>query len=325
MNTSSGVVVIGRNEGERLGRCLDTVVRSAAPVVYVDSGSRDASVATARAKGVPVIELDPSIPFTAARARNEGLRFLREAFADLAYVQFVDADCELIDGWLDQAVEFLDRHERVAAVGGRLREQFPQGTIYNMLCDIEWDVPAGEARACGGIFMVRAGAFESARGFRSDMICGEEPELCIRLRAAGWRIWRLPDPMASHDASMTRFGQWWKRSRRNGYGHALGASLHGEPPEQHGVRESRRAWFWGCALPLAGLACTAFAGPVGLLLFALYPLQVVRLALGGARSARENWWLALFLVVGKFAEMHGQLEFVTRRCLGSPARLIEYK
>jgi GT2 family glycosyltransferase len=303
-----GVVVIGRNEGERLGVCLDSVVRLAVPMVYVDSGSTDGSVAMARRAGIPVVELDPGSPFTAARARNEGFRFLRQAFPGLAYVQFVDGDCALANGWLEKAVEFLDQHERVAAVCGRLREQFPRATVYHLLCDIEWDLPAGESSACGGIAMVRASAFESAQGFRADLACGEEPELCVRLRAAGWRIWRLPDEMATHDAGMTRFGQWWKRSQRTGYGYAACASLW--------VRESRRAWFWGLAMPLAAILCTAFAGPSGLALLAIYPLQVARLALRGARSTRENWWHALFLVIGKFPEMLGQLKFLARRYLG---------
>jgi GT2 family glycosyltransferase len=307
MSTRIGVVVIGRNEGERLQASLDSVVSREVPVVYVDSGSTDGSVSLARGKGVPVIELDPRTAFSAARARNEGFRIMREK--GVLHVQFVDGDCALAEGWLERAAEFLDEHPQVAAVCGRLREQFAQQTVYNLLCDIEWDLPAGEASWCGGIFMMRASAFESVQGFRADMVCGEEPELCIRLRAAGWRIWRLADEMALHDARMSRFGQWWRRCLRNGYGHALGASLH----ENHGVRELRRARFWALAVPAAALAGTALIGPAGLALFAIYPLQVARLALRGGRSRRENWWNAVFLVIGKFPEMAGQLKFLGRR------------
>jgi GT2 family glycosyltransferase len=296
-----GIVVIGRNEGERLAASLDSVSRLAVPMVYVDSGSTDGSVEHVRARAMPVVELDPSLPFTAARARNEGFRWFR----DVAYVQFVDGDCVLAAGWLQKAAEFLDRHADVAVVCGRLREEFPRATVYQLLCDIEWDVPAGEASACGGIAMVRAAAFEAVGGFRADRLCGEEPELCARLRAAGWRVWRLPDAMATHDARMKRFGQWWKRSQRTGYGYAADTALW--------RRESRRAWFWGFTLPVAALLSMVLAGPAALALLALYPLQVVRLALRGARSARENWWHALFLVVGKFPETLGQLQYLARR------------
>jgi GT2 family glycosyltransferase len=194
-----------------------------------------------------------------------------------------------------------------------------------MLCDIEWDMPAGEAKTCGGIAMMRASAFEGAQGYRSDMVAGEEPELCVRLRAAGWRIWRLDQEMALHDAAMTRFGQWWKRMLRAGYAFAQGAALHGAPPERHCVRESRSAWFWGLAIPAAALGFVLWCGAFGLLVFLIYPIQIVRLATRGRRSPRENWWRAAFLVLGKFPEMLGQAKFLYYRYRGRQSRLIEYK
>jgi len=131
--------------------------------------------------------------------------------------------------------------------------------------------------------------------------------------------------MTSHDAAMTRFGQWWKRSKRTGYGSAEGASLHGTPPERFLVRESRSAWFWGLGLPLLAFVCTSLVGPAGLMAFAIYPLQVIRLALRGNRSRRENWWRAVFLVIGKFPEVLGQAKFISDRAFGSRSKLIEYK
>ena len=323
--TSFGVVAIGRNEGERLRKCLESLAAQAALVIYVDSGSTDDSIPIARSIGSEVVELDMRTPFTAARARNEGFRYLRDLAPALSYVQFVDGDCEVVDGWLKAAVEFLDAHPRVAAVCGRRRERYPGRSIYNLLCDIEWDVPIGEAKACGGDAMMRIDAFEKAGGYRADLIAGEEPELCVRLRAAGWRVWRLQQEMTLHDAAMSRFGQWWKRTVRGGYAYALGADLHGSPPERSGVRESRSAWFWGLGLPLFAFACTAFIGPFGLAALFVYLLQMVRLALRGERSARENWLRAAFLVLGKFPEMLGQAKFLLDRAFGNRSSLIEYK
>ncbi len=321
----AGVVVIGRNEGDRLPRCLRSLAGSAAPVVYVDSGSSDGSVARARAAGALVLELDPRLPFTAARARNAGLERLRAAAPGLDYVQFVDADCELAGDWLERAVAFLAAHDEVAAVSGRLRERFPGLSIYNTLCDIEWGVPTGEAKSCGGIAMMRVRSIDAVHGFRSDLIAGEEPELCARLRKAGWKIWRLAHDMGTHDASMTRFGQWWTRSVRAGYAAAQGASLHGAPPERLGVRESRSEWIWSLVIPLATLALGQWLGAWALGLLAIYPAQIVRLTLRGRRTPRENRLYALFLVLGKFPGMLGQLKFVYQRLIGRQSRLIEYK
>lgn len=320
-----GVVVIGRNEGERLEKCLDSLVGFLGPVVYVDSGSTDGSVEMARARGITVLGLDMHVPFTAARARNEGYARLRELAPDLAYVQFVDGDCTATGGWLDAAVMFLVDHPDVAVVSGRLREKFPEKSVYNMLCDIEWDAPVGEANACGGIAMMRVGAFESVQGFRNDLIAGEEPELCVRLRGSGWRIWRLATEMAIHDAAILRFSQWWVRTMRAGHAYAQGASLHGESPMRHNQRETRSAWFWGLVIPAAILGLSLWWGPWAFLLLTVYPLQVVRLAIRGKRSRAENWWRAVFLVLGKFPEMLGQLKFLMHRHLRKQTRLIEYK
>jgi len=320
-----GVVVIGRNEGERLRRCLASLQSDARYIVYVDSGSTDGSVAMSRALGVTVEALDLSTPFTAARARNQGLGRLLESHPALRYVFFVDGDCEVVGGWLEKARQFLAEHSKVAVVCGRRRERHPQQSIYNLLCDIEWDTPTGETRACGGDALMRIPALREVNGYRQDLICGEEPELCVRLRQAGWQIWRLDAEMTLHDAAMYRFGQWWKRTLRGGYAFAQGAHLHGAPPERHWVSERRRAWLWGLWFPLGALASTAVFGAPALLLLMIYPLQVVRLALRGRRTRRENWWLAGALVLGKFPEMLGQLQFVLDNRRRVKRRLIEYK
>jgi GT2 family glycosyltransferase len=320
-----GAVVIGRNEGERLRHCLESVRTGVSHVVYVDSGSDDGSVEMSSSLGIAVVRLDPDVPFTAARARNEGFRRLLEICPTAAYVLFVDGDCEVVEGWLEVACEFLDQHPDCAAACGRRRERYPEKSVYNMLCDLEWDTPIGETKACGGDVLMRARALQQVGGYRADLICGEEPELCVRLRAAGWRIWRLGVDMTLHDAAMYRFGQWWKRALRGGYGFAQGVSLHGAAPERHWVRESRRAWIWGAGIPVGTLVAMAAAGWWGLLVLSVYPLQVMRLALRGTRSARENWWSAGALVLGKFPEMLGQLRFTFNRLRHLQPRLIEYK
>ena len=325
MATGIGVVVIGRNEGPRLERCLISLIGSAQKVVYVDSGSTDNSVPMARKLGVEVVELDMTIPFTAARARNEGFARVQQLLPTMRYVQFVDGDCEVVGTWLPQAQAFLDARPDVAVVCGRRRERFPQRSIYNFLCDREWDTPVGEAKACGGDALMRADAFAAASGYRADLIAGEEPELCVRLRASGWKVWRLGEEMTLHDAAMTRFKQWWQRSMRGGYAFAEGAFLHGAAPEQHWLRESRRAWFWGLGIPLAAVVASLILGWFGLLLLLIYPVQVMRLARRGDGLPRENWLLAFFLVLGKFPEMVGQVKFLLSRIVGGKTALIEYK
>jgi len=334
-----GVVVIGRNEGERLKKCLASVVGAARAVVYVDSASTDGSAQMAGEMGAAVIGLDVSIPFRPGRARNEGFRRLRELVPDLAYVQFVDGDCEIVAGWIEKAAAFLDAHPDIAVVSGRLRERYPERSIYNKLMAIEWDShPRGEAKACGGNALMRVDVFAAMNGYHSDLMAGEEPELCVRMRGAGWRIWFLNEHLAWHDAGMTRFGQWWKRAVRDGYTLAQvacllaqGACLHGAAPEEYRsirrslVRVLLRTWFWALALPLAAFTLALWWSLWALLLLLLYPLQIILVRVRGAYAPRRNRWHAVFQVLANFAQILGQLRFLTDRCFQRQPRLIEYK
>ena len=313
-----GAVIIGRNEGDRLIRCLASVVPVVDRAVYVDSGSSDDSVSAARAAGVEVVELDVALPFTAARARNAGLERLRAAGAP-DYVQFIDGDCELQPGWIATARAFLESHPAAAVVCGRRRERFPEATLWNRLIDIEWDSPVGLARACGGDSLMRSAPLIAAGGFREDFIAGEEPELCYRLRQGGWEVHRIDAEMTLHDAAMTRFSQWWKRSRRAGHTYAEGAALYGRGPERYNVARERRSLMWGAGVPLAaGLG--ALVTPWALLILLAWPAQAARLMLRG-----EGWERAVFLTLGKVAEAQGAIGYRLAQWRGRKVRLIEYK
>jgi GT2 family glycosyltransferase len=318
------VVAIGRNEGERLKGCLRSL-STVRPLVYVDSGSTDGSAQWSRNLGAEVIELDMRVPFTAARARNVGLRRLLELAPDLTYIQFIDGDCEVDKAWPERAIAFLEEHRDVAAVCGRRRERYPDRSVYNWLCDRDWDRPFGETRSFGGDVMIRATALTAVGGYREDLIAGEEPELCVRLRSAGWRIWRLDCEMTLHDAAMAHFNQWWRRALRAGHAYAQGARLHGSPPERHFIWETRRAWLWGVWLPLVCLLSVILFGALGCILWLIYPLQIFRQTMRNQGSLKDRALLALFQVLSRFPEGLAQISFLRDRLFGRQARLIEYK
>jgi GT2 family glycosyltransferase len=319
-----GAVAIGRNEGDRLKRCL-SAIKDVARTIYVDSGSTDGSIEWTLRQGIEVLELDRNQPFTAGRARNAGFVKLKATYADLRYVQFVDGDCEICADWLDLAMAHLEANPKIAVVCGRLRERQVEHSIYNWLCDREWQGPVGEIRECGGIAMMRVAAFETVRGFREDLIAGEEPDLCVRLRASGWRVWRLDSNMAVHDAAMTKFSQWWHRSTRTGYAYAQGAYLHGKWPERHKVWESRRAWIWSLWLPLACILASITFRPWGWLTWSIYPLQIIRQAIRNQGSWTERFLLAFFHLAMRLPECVGQLMFWRDIVMKRQRGLIEYK
>jgi len=319
-----GTVVIGRNEGQRLVTCLKALINSLDHIVYVDSGSSDSSLHEAEALGVAAISLDMSIAFTAARARNEGAQYLLSHFGELEYIQFIDGDCEMQPEWIDTAAHFLDEHTDYAVACGRRRERFPEQSIYNQLCDIEWNTPVGDALACGGDALIRVEAYKQVNGYRDDLIAGEEPEMCFRLREKNWKIHRLDEEMTLHDAAMTEFTQWWNRTVRTGYAFALGSSIHGQSDERYWVKERQRIVVWGIFIPVSIVLLMLYS-PVFLGLWLVYLVQVVRVSLSRPDLGWIKFSWAAGVVFGKLAEACGLLRFWSDRLRNKKNKIIEYK
>ena len=332
MSASIAVVVIGRNEGERLKRSLASVQAQVTRIVYVDSGSRDDSVAHARNLGIEVVELDTSEPFTAARGRNAGFMALQRAGDLPDFVQFIDGDCLLVPGWIAAGVAHLESRSDLGIVTGWRCEIERDRSVYNAICDFEWHRPAGPIEACGGDMMVRARAFLTLGGFNSQVIAAEDDEFCVRMRKTGLGIERLPLAMTRHDAAMTRLSEWWRRAVRSGHGFAQVGHLH----SVHFRAERRRVWLYGLLLPLLALGGLGLllAGSVqagGLIVAAVlagYGLSWVRTVQGLIRARlppREALHHALYLSLSKFPNLIGMLTYHFRRWQQRDMHIIEYK
>jgi GT2 family glycosyltransferase len=329
-----GAVLIGRNEGAALHACIYSTAPRVAAVVYVDSGSTDDSVAFAKDQGVEVVALDTSVPFTAARARDAGLQKLLELHPHLAFVQFVDGDCEVDERWLDTAHAALTAAgtpggEKLAVVCGRRRERFPEASKYNRHCDMEWNTPVGEAKACGGDAMMRIQAYQQAGGFNTALICGEEPELCIRIRRAGWTVQRLDAEMTLHDAKITTFHQFWKRSVRGGWAYAEGSAMYGKAPERHCNRQCINSCVYGAILPviLLGFAWLTYGISlvVMLLVYARHLWSVRNDRIRHGDEPGHAMMYAKLATIAKLPETIGVMKYWQSRLLGKQATIIEYK
>lgn len=320
--TGVGFVVIGRNEGPRLELCLRSALIHSTRVIYADSASTDQSRAIAEQLGATVVALPAEGALTAARGRDAGYRELRKRFPDCKFVQFIDGDCILQPGWLETAITFLHGHPDVGVVCGRRFEAHPDASIYNALCDQEWNTPIGEARECGGDALVRCGALDQAGGFNPLMLAGEEPEMTARMRAAGWRIWRLDAPMTEHDARILSFGQWWRRTQRGGFGYAQVWSATRTLPQRLYGRQLRSAFAWAVMLPfLLILGAILARQPIILLLIpTAYAVQLLRIALRSAGDGRLT--RAALILAAKIPEAIGAARFFLG---GGPSRVAEYK
>ncbi|MDD3935999.1 glycosyltransferase family 2 protein [Rhodoferax sp.] len=317
-----GVVVIGRNEGPRLIRCLESVLRLGCPVVYADSNSSDGSVAKAKRMGAAVARLDPSRPMNAARGRKAGFDRLLQMHPALKHVLFLDGDCELDAAFLPAAQAAMLARPEVAVVCGRRRERHPQASVYNRMADLEWNTPVGECDSCGGDALFSVRAYVQAGGFDDTVLAGEEPELCSRIRRQGFQVLRINVAMSWHDMNMHQLSQWWRRGVRTGYG-AL------DVRRRHGVQEFNRllvsAWVWVLAWPLVSLALVAgaafsagatAAGWLALFAVSLLPLQVLRVARTGRQrglALPDALAYGALMMVNKWACAWGQLKWMMEK------------
>lgn len=323
-----GVVVIARNEGERLVACLASLRAARVPIVYADSASSDGSPERARAEGAEVVVLDAARPLNAARGRNAGWARLLELQPALRYVFFVDGDCCVAPGFLAAARAALEHDPGLGAVCGRRRERHPERSVFNRLVDCEWDTPVGEAETFGGDVVVRVAALRASGGYDEGLNQGEDPELAFRLRRAGWRIRRLDAEMTLHDVALLRLAAWRRRHQRGGYAYAHGAAKHRAAPGRFGQRAVASILVWGLGLPLAvaaGLWPSGGASLLGLLLYTRpwTRIRAERLRRGDppARAREYATWITL----GKLDEAIGVLRCAWALATGREALTMEYK
>lgn len=324
-----GLVAIGRNEGKRLHQCLLSVIGKVDHIVYVDSGSTDGSVELALRLGVAVVELDMSIPFTAARARNAGFEQLRFEHPKVEYIQFIDGDCEVVSGWIEAAALALDANPKAVAVCGWRRERYPERSIYNRICDVEWRMGSvGPTLSFGGDVMIRAEALAAVKGYDGSVIAAEDDELSVRLRRAGGTLLRIDRDSTLHDADMHSVLQWWQRARRCGYAFAQVSHMHGAPPERKFIKEIRRTWLWGGVIPLVALSLTLPTHGLSLIVFGRYPLTALRAIYKtrqrGLTFADSCSW-GLSCAVSVFPEAIGALGFHLNRLGNKQHSILEYK
>lgn len=307
-----GIVVIGRNEAVNLKRCFQSLAHINTPKVYVDSASTDQSLAIAKSfEGIQTIVLTNNFPLTAARGRNEGFFHLTHQFPSIEYVQFIDGDCHLEEGWLEAAKAKMEENKDVGLVNGILKELNPTLSPFKQVTALEWEMPSGEVNASGGNCFVRTKVFRELGGFNIEIPAAEDTEFCLRLRLRGWKIWHLHRPMAVHDTRVVTFLDFCKRSRRTGYAFSHVAWLHRHSPEKLFFRENLSTIFYGGILPLLSFGLAYWTGGYSLLLLFLYPLLLLKIYY----SARKTWdhsdaWLyAASCVIAKFPGFIGSCQF----------------
>jgi cellulose synthase/poly-beta-1,6-N-acetylglucosamine synthase-like glycosyltransferase len=326
------VVIIGRDEGNRLVRCIESVQRMDWPknrfeIIYVDSASQDGSQMRAKNLGIRVIELETKWP-TAALGRNAGWHA-----AANPYILFLDGDTILHPNFVKNACRpFADSN--VAVVCGSRREIAPQKSIYNRVVDLDWVAPMGPSEYCGGDAMIRRSILEEVGGYDDKLIAGEEPEMCARIRAKGYTVLRINHPMTEHDINMTHFSEYWRRAVRTGYAYEEITSRFRGTNEKLWIEESRRSQNHAVFFLTLFLAATL----TSIRYMTLLPLlgATVATLLLSVRTAIKSKWRSPDLTTRLLYGVHshfqhipifvGQIRYhIEKLSKHRPARLIEYK
>jgi glycosyltransferase involved in cell wall biosynthesis len=229
------VVLIARNEEERIGDCVTSVLEAIrgldAEVLLVDSASQDRTVAIARGLGVRTLSIPADADPSAALGRRIG-----EQSCSGRYIQFLDGDMTVDTGWLSAALDYLAAADRsVAAVAGEIRQnrtanphrEYRRRNLARMTRASE----PRELKSLYGAFMIRADVLREAGSFDPCLKANEEGDLSDRLRAAGYRIMLLPHLACSHHVTdcegllatlrhelhdYVTAGQFFRKSLRNG-------------------------------------------------------------------------------------------------------------
>ncbi len=334
---SMAVVVIGRNESTHLRACLDSIRAleyspAKVEVIYVDSASTDNSRELASELGARVLAVNGD-PMTAARGRNAGWTSTQAPF-----ILFLDGDTVVHPRFVAVALASLDQDPAIAAVWGHRRESQPQASIYNRLLDLDWMYPPGWTEFFGGDVLIRRDALASVNGYNPELIAGEEPEMCRRLRGhlhngTPWKILHIDAPMTQHDLRMTHFSQYWKRATRAGHAYEQVSGLFRDTTDPFWTpearRNERRALFWLCLVAASLIA--------GFILRSAWPIvfSAGLILLAAVRSAwkvrdRSKSWPTL-LLFGLHSHLQvipiylGQLRYRFARARKRKVTLIEYK
>jgi len=187
------VIIVNYNTGHMLGPCLNSLrLQRAKEVIIVDNASRDDSleIIGGHFKDVKLIASPENLGF--ARANN-----LAAQSSSGKYLFFLNPDTEVMPGAIRTLITFMEENPKIGLAGATIIN--PDGTGQS-----SWETrypgqrPAGDpyknlpgkiAWILGAAMITERKVFQDMGGFDSDFfLYGEDLDLCLRYRKAGWEI-----------------------------------------------------------------------------------------------------------------------------------------
>lgn len=196
------IIIPCKNEESHIELCLNSVLEqtknlSNTEVLVIDSISADESIEKAKQFPVDIIQLRDNWFSSPASARYLGCLNTTGK-----YILVIDADMELLPGFLEKAVDFMQKNTQAAGAAGMGSEYYDDGSVLedlykrgNRLAPVDF---------LGGAAMFRREALLASGGYFNPFLKSEEEhELCRRILKAGFKLFSLPDPMIKHHTSLS--------------------------------------------------------------------------------------------------------------------------
>ena len=207
-------VIIARNQAAHVARVVQSVLDEPLvdEVLLVDSASADDTVDRAKDFQIKVVQLLETQSLSPSAGRRVGFELTSGGF-----VLFLDGDMQLLPGWTARAIDLLSSELDVAAVAGAVVNVYDDERPESIARDGSGEATELRCRHTGGMAIYRRAALEQVGGFHPYLRSDEEPELCLRIRRAGFRLLKLDLPAALHFTSAPTLASLFERRRRNLY------------------------------------------------------------------------------------------------------------
>ena len=187
------VIIIAKNEEERIGKCLDSVMKLkkkySTEIIFVDSASTDRTIEIASKYPIQIYQLNKSKLLNPSAGR-----YIGTSKAKGRYILFIDGDSILIKNFVDRALEIL-KDPKIAAVGGK-RIFRKKGESLKIKEKSTGEIK--EYKTIGGTGVYKRESIEKGGTFNPYMGGQEERELCFRIRNLGYKIVKIDIPMEIH-------------------------------------------------------------------------------------------------------------------------------
>ena len=240
------IIIKALNEEKRIAAAIESALHAlravGGEVILADSYSTDGTIGIAQAYPIRIVQLAHPEDRRCGVGPQLGYQ---HSHGDFVYI--LDGDMEMLDGFLDHALDFMQSHPEIAGVGGNVVEQNMVSLEYVSRGErVNKHMQPGDVDRLDGGGLYRRSAIE-ASGYLSDrnLHSYEEFELAARLRSQGWTLWRLPFDVSHHFGHEVPHYRLlirrWRTRYLFGLGELLRASI-GQPHLHlvvHGLRELR--------------------------------------------------------------------------------------